>query len=85
MSTVTYHVVQSFLAGTKGIPYAAMPIQCQSAEQAARTAARLAPERAAVVAFSRTGDPETGDFEDAVVIAAYGEPPEDADEMSIAV
>lgn len=85
MSRITYHVVQSFITGTKGIPYAAEPLECRSAGQALKVAAKLAAERPAVVAFSRTGDPDTGDFEDATVIAVFGELPEFADEMAIAV
>jgi hypothetical protein len=33
------------------------------------------------VAFSRTGDPDFGDFDDAVVLARYGETPENLDGM----
>ncbi len=30
-------------------------------------------KNAGAVAFSRTGDPNTGDFSDAVILATYGE------------
>ena len=47
--------------------------------QSAAAAERLARRRAGVadgaVAFSRTGDPATGDFDDAVVIRAVGDVP----------
>jgi hypothetical protein len=33
---------------------------------------RFKPIRAGVVAFRRTGDPATGDWEDAVIIARHG-------------
>jgi hypothetical protein len=33
----------------------------------------MAVGRAGAVAFSRTGDPATGEFEDAVVLAHFGE------------
>jgi hypothetical protein len=31
------------------------------------------PDNCGAIAFSRTGDPATGDFDDAVVIKAFGE------------
>jgi len=82
---VTYFVVQSFQTGRKGIPFADMPVQVQSRGQAERLAARLAATKAAVVAFSRTGDPRTGEFDDAVTIALHGDLPEDADDMAIPI
>ena len=33
------------------------------------------------VAFSRCGDPAAGDFSDAVILARYGETPDDVEEM----
>jgi hypothetical protein len=39
-----------------------------------RAAARLALTAVSAVAFSRTGDPSTGDFEDAEIIKAFGGP-----------
>lgn len=33
--------------------------------------------KAGAVAFSRTGDPKLGDFEDAVILGRYGETPSD--------
>jgi hypothetical protein len=41
-----------------------------SAERGART---LAIEHAGAVAFSRTGDPSVGEFQDAVILAQFGE------------
>jgi hypothetical protein len=35
------------------------------------------PEHVAAVAFSRTGDPATGDFGDAKMIKKFGEVPDD--------
>ena len=42
---------------------------------AVREARRMATTSAGAVAFSRTGDPATGDFEEAVVIERFGEVP----------
>jgi hypothetical protein len=43
---------------------------------AAVRAERLAITAAGAVAFSRTGDPASGEFEDAVVIKRFGEVPD---------
>jgi hypothetical protein len=70
---LTYFVVQSFERGRKGSLVADQPIETQGYEQAARMAERLSQRKAGVVAFARRGDPSTGDFEEPVVIASYGE------------
>lgn len=81
---LTYFVVQTFQRSPRGIIYPEEPRQVQSAEIARRTAARLASEAEAVVAFSRTGDPTTGDFDDAVIIANYGIVPWELTEHALA-
>ena len=40
---------------------------------AERRARALALEHAGALAFSRTGNPATGEFEDAVILAQFGE------------
>ena len=40
---------------------------------AERRARALALEHAGALAFSRTGDPTTGEFQDAVILARFGE------------
>lgn len=69
---ITYFVVQSFEQARKGTIFANAPIQAQSENDALRVAERLATSKLGVIAFRRTGDPSTGDFEDAVVLATYG-------------
>ena len=49
------------------------PIEAPNAESARRRAFELAVKNAGAIAFSRTGDPNTGDFSDAVILATYGE------------
>lgn len=77
MSKITYFVVQPFEISKRGRPVAGSPVQAQSAGQAMRMAERIAAKGGAI-AFSRTGDPETGDFEDAVVLGQFGEIAEEA-------
>ena len=51
------------------------PKEARSAEQAIRLAGSLAKmeEHCGAIAFSRTGDPALGDFDDAVILKAAGE------------
>ena len=57
MTRETIYVVQSFNAGKGRSLKADVPIPCRSAE-------RLAPAKAGVVAFSTAGDAELGDYDD---------------------
>ena len=60
----TTYVVQAFNAGKGGHLKPDSPIVCKSASGALRTAERLALSKLAVIAFSSTGDPEVGDYDD---------------------
>ena len=64
MTRETIYVVQAFNAGKGKSLRADVPIPCRSAETARRTAERLAPAKAGVVAFSTAGDAELGDYDD---------------------
>ena len=68
MTRETNYFVQSFNAGKGGNLKADAPITCKSGTTAVRTAERLASSKAGVVAFSSTGDPETGDYDDEPVM-----------------
>ena len=68
MARETVHVVQAFVAGRgKGLK-SEQPMACKTAEEARRKAERLSPLRLGVVAFSTSGDPEMGDYDDQPVI-----------------
>jgi hypothetical protein len=64
MARETIYFVQTFNAGKGGHLKSDAPIACKSAEGALRTAERLALNKLGVVAFSSTGDPEMGDYDD---------------------
>ena len=64
MARETIYIVQAFKAGNGLSLRADAAISCKSAEGARRTAERLAATRIGVVAFSSTGDAETGDYDD---------------------
>jgi hypothetical protein len=75
MSAVTYHVVLGFQRSEEGDIVAGEPKEARSADQAVRLARALAEKapHCGAIAFSRTGDPDVGDFEDAVVLEAFRE------------
>ena len=77
MGTVTYYVALAFKKAEDdgGDIVACDPREAHSSVQAIRMAASLALEEGhcGAIAFSRTGDPALGDFEDAVMLKAVGE------------
>ena len=54
-------------------------VECPSGPAAIRRAEALASDKAnaGAVAFSRSGDPNLGEFEDAVILKSFGEVPDD--------
>lgn len=71
MATITYFVVQPFFRSDDGEMLPGEAFERQSAS-AAIYAAKIAAERGGAIAFSRTGDPATGDFADAVILFSSG-------------
>ena len=77
MPRITYFVVLPFSRDADGNFLAEAALEMPSGDQARETAARMvAPERGAV-AFSKTGDPTVGEWEDAVILGRYGDVPDD--------
>jgi hypothetical protein len=74
--SVTVHVVQAFTQMDEGIA-PAEPRACPSASYARSLAARLASTSTGVIAWSRTGDPELGEWQPAVVLARIGTIPDE--------
>ena len=74
MAAMTYYVALAFKKAEDdgGDIVACDPREARSSEQAIRMAASLAVEEGHI-AFSRTGDPALGDFEDAVILKTVGE------------
>jgi hypothetical protein len=64
MARETLYIVQAFNADKHDALSADTPISCKSSEGAVRTAERLAPSKRGVIAYSATGDSETGDYDD---------------------
>jgi hypothetical protein len=69
----TYYVVVPFDRNAQGDPEPGLAREAVSAVLAKRLARALAAEHGGAIAFTRSGDRETGDFEDPVVLATFGE------------
>jgi hypothetical protein len=78
MAEVTYFVALPFVASDDCVA-AGEPIECFNPVAVVMRADALSRKEGHVgaVAFSRTGDPATGDFGDAKVIKKFGDVPDD--------
>ena len=78
MSEVTYYVALPFVATKDGIA-PGEAIQCPNPNLAVMRAEAFSCKHGYVgaLAFSRTGDPATGDFRDAKIIRKFGDVPGD--------
>lgn len=81
--SVTYYAVQPFTTSRKGGLEAGVAVPAQTRDHAERIA-RRAGELGGAIAFSRTGNPQLGDWQDAQIIGVFGTIPEDAIEMMTA-
>lgn len=69
----TYYVVQTYSVNRSRRIEADLPRSAQSESKALRLAERLSETKFGVVAFSRTGDAATGDWEDAKILYQFGD------------
>ena len=78
MSEVTYFVALPFVATDDGIA-AGEPTECFNPSAVLMRAEALSRKKGHVgaIAFSRTGDPATGDFGDAKVLKKFADVPDD--------
>ena len=77
MARVTYHVVLPFIRDVNGELIAEEAAEAPDGYSAMSRAQAVAERKAGAIAFSRTGDPSLGEFDDAVILGRYGEVPED--------
>jgi hypothetical protein len=68
----TYYVVVPFDQNAQGELEPGKAREAINAVLAERLARALAHEHAGAIAFSRSGDPETGEFQEPVVLATFG-------------
>lgn len=81
---VTYFVVQSYEMGNKGILIPDDPQEAASERAALGMAYRLSLSKAGAIAFSRSGDPDTGDWADAVILVQHGLLPKEMADDTVA-
>lgn len=79
---VTYYVALPFLETEDGLA-AGQAQECPSENAAVRRAESMArmPPHVGALAFKRSGDPNVGSFEDAVILHAFGRVPDNLDEL----
>ena len=77
MAMETYFVVQPYQETNRGALVAQPAIAAKDADHALRLVSHQKRVAVGVVAFSRRGDAETGDYEDAVVLSRWGRVPDD--------
>ncbi len=79
MPDVTYYVALPFLTDEDGSPVAGAAEECQTSAAALRRAEMLARGTGHIgaVAFSRSGNPLTGEFGDAKLLRKFGTVPPD--------
>jgi hypothetical protein len=70
---ITYFVTVTFERDGEGNLVPGEALEAPNAEIARRRAAELSDIYSGAVAFARTGDPATGKFEDAEVLAQFGD------------
>ena len=77
MPRVTYYVALPFVRDEEGAIAAGDPVECPNPATAIQRATDMAADSVGAVAFSRTGDPDVGKFEPAMVLAKFGDVPDD--------
>ena len=75
LAMITYFVALPFLLNREGELVPGEAQDRQTASAALRAAEEMARRYGGAVAFSRTGDPPTGKFADAVIIKSFGDVP----------
>jgi hypothetical protein len=79
MANVTYYVAMPFLQDEAGMPVAGTAEECQHSSAALRRAEAMSRSAGSIgaVAFSRSGDPMAGEFDEARVLRTFGQVPDD--------
>jgi hypothetical protein len=82
MACSTYHVALAFIRSEEGDLVVGDAAEASSATAAIGRACAIASTKAGAVAFSRTGDPDLGEYGDAVILARFGETPPDIEPVA---
>ncbi len=79
MAEVTYYVAMPFDRNDEGEIVPGEAQECQTSTAAIRRAQGMSAAHAGAIAFARSGDPKSGEFEPAEVLKSFGDvPAEDA-------
>lgn len=70
-------IVQAFRTGARGALVAEPAILATTAAGACLRAERMAPGKAGVVAYALAGDSESGEYAEPVILARFGDAPEE--------
>jgi hypothetical protein len=82
MTPITYHVVLPIMRTEDGELVAEDGLEAPSPSAAISRARALSTAKAGAVAFSRSGDPDTGEYGEVVILARFGETPSDIDRLA---
>ena len=77
MPRLTYFAVLPFARDADGDFIAEAAIEVRNADQARSTASRMEGQGKGAIAFAKTGDPQLGEWDDAVILGRYGDVPDD--------
>ena len=78
---MTYYVALPFVRLENGSLAPGQAVECPDSAAAIRRADAISRSEmnAGAVAFARSGSPELGEFDDAVILKSFGDVPEDFD------
>ncbi|GJE41325.1 hypothetical protein [Methylobacterium soli] len=75
MTRETINVVMPVIRSKKGKLEPGTALMFKSADEAKRRAERVAQNGPGAIAFSRSGDPDLGEYDEPVVLGTYGTVP----------
>ena len=76
MARITYYVALPFTPATDGTLTPEQAEELPNPDAARRRGAGMARAKGGAVAFTRSGDPDIGEFGDAVILERFGDVPE---------
>ena len=75
MANTTYHVALAIGRTEEGDLVVEDAVEAASPAAAVGRARQIASRKVGAIAFSRSGDPDLGEYSDAVILARFGETP----------
>ncbi len=75
MAAIEYYVALPFSRNEDGELVPGEALECQTSTAAIRRAQTMSTTHAGAIAFMRSGNPRTGEFEPAEVLKSFGEVP----------